>query len=180
MRALRRMLVSTILLAAPASALGAQPTAALGPLIGERVRFELREGPRADGIVQVVDADTIRLRPHWRRDSTALLRALPLAEVRSYRVAMGRDRWRGARRGSAIGGLIGLALVGAALHVDRTNDREYIIPVTVLAVPAAVILSGVGAGVGAIVAAPRWSAPVVLPTNSPAPEGPPPDGPSGR
>ncbi len=105
----------------------------------------------------MLEQNSVRL-----REGIRLLDAVPVADVVTYRISNGRDRWRGARRGAVVGALLGIAFVAYAVREDMTSDA-IMVSGTAVAVPAAVMFTGVSAGIGAKIAAPdRWSAPAPL------------------
>ena len=122
------------------------------PAVGQRVRIERTDAPRLTGKVVAFGVDTLVLQEQVNVPVTLV----PMASVARYDVVVGRDRWRGARRGMSFGGVIGLALVGAAVVGDLNCD-ECFIPATVFAVPAGAILTLAGAGIGAVLAPERWA-----------------------
>jgi hypothetical protein len=130
--------------------------AAPHPEVGDRVRLEMRDGVRIVGIVTALGRDTIRL----RGDRAGATATFPLTAVRGYETSAGRDRRRGAWAGALVGGVLGAGLVAFALHEDATAQGDYMITATMVAVPAAVALVLAGAGVGALVAPERWTAPM--------------------
>ncbi len=159
MRIIAHVLFSGTVAVLASGALRAQgPTV---PPIGTSVRLEMQDGERVTGTVLGLDADTMRLEPEKRPLRGEHSLAIPLGAVRAYSVSMGRDRWRGAGRGALVGGILGVALIAYAVHADNTQN-DLIIPGTVFAVPGAVILTGLGAGVGALTAPRRWSSPIPL------------------
>jgi hypothetical protein len=147
---LRRTLGCAAVVFGAGSTLAAQAPAR--PVVGDRVELVTRDGRRLVGTVAALGPDSIRL-----RHGPVLL----ATEAAAFRASAGRDRWRGARRGAVAGVLTGAALVAFALHTDA-NASDVMIPSTVLAVPAALVLTGVGAGIGAGVTRERWTAPTPL------------------
>lgn len=145
--------------AAPLHGQAAEPGV---PPLGARVRLEIRDGSHVVGTVQAIDADTIRLYRGREYDPAAPLHVLPLRTVRSYAVSMGRARGRGARNGALVGGGLGLAVVAYAGYQDATANDIVIVPGTLVAVPIALGLTGIGALLGAQLAPDRWSSPVEL------------------
>lgn len=146
-------------LAAPLHGQVAEPGV---PPLGARVRLESQDGSHVVGTVQAIDADTIRIYRGREYDPAVPLHAVPLRAVRSYTVSMGRDRGRGARNGALIGGGLGLALVAYAGYQDAAADDAVIVPGSLVAVPVALGLTGIGALLGARLAPDRWSSPVKL------------------
>ena len=156
------VLCTGIVLAGAAAPLGAQPVQGALPPLGARIRVETRGGSRVVGTVQSIEADTMRIYGGRRYSPALPIHVLPLADIRGYAVSLGRDRWRGARNGAFVGGGLGLVLVAFAAHTDATSHSDTMIPGTFFAVPAAVVLTGIGALIGAAAAPDRWSAPVAL------------------
>jgi hypothetical protein len=120
--------------------------------VGQRVRVERAGAPRLTGKVVAFGVDTLVLEEQVNVPVTLV----PLASIERYDVVVGYDRWRGARRGTFFGGVLGLALVGAAVSADLRCD-ECFIPGSVFAVPAGALITLVGAGIGAVLAPERWA-----------------------
>jgi hypothetical protein len=164
-RASRRaaLCVAGIALASVAAPLRAQPsTPGALPPRGARVRVETASGSHVVGTVRSIEGDTIRLRVGRRYETALPLLALSVADVRGYSVSLGRDRPRGARNGALVGGGLGLGLVAFAAYTDAHASGDAMIPGTLYAVPAALLLTGVGALLGVAAAPEGWSAPVAL------------------
>ncbi len=133
-----------------------------GPPLNVPVRLEMRDGKRITGMVAAFDADTILLDVAARLARGDVPLAIPVATVRAYSVSGGRDRWRGARRGALVGSVLGLVLIGVALHADATTDADLIVSSTMLVVPAAVGIVVIGAGLGALAGPRRWTSPIQM------------------
>jgi hypothetical protein len=117
-----------------------------------RVRVELTNGVVLKGLLSAVERDSLYL----LADNTASPRAVATAFIRTLQLSAGRDRWRGVRRGALVTGVISLAAVGLAVYTD-THSRDAIIPSTLFVVPLGVVLTGLGAGIGAVAAPEKWS-----------------------
>ena len=63
-----------------------------------------------------------------------------------------------------MGAAAGAVLIGAGLYSDLNTTEDYSFPAAVLLVPAAVVMAGLGAVIGAVAAPRRWSQPVMLPS----------------
>jgi hypothetical protein len=124
------------------------------PLIGSRVRLDTASGSRVLGTLVSIDADTLRLAGSGAGATIAVPRAL----VISFEVSAGRERGRGARRGAIAGGAVGLALIVASLRNDTVTVNRQSSDLHV-AVPVAIGLVALGAGIGAAVAPERWESP---------------------
>jgi len=131
------------------------------PPLAADVRLDMRDGKQVIGNTAAIGADTIYLRRFARPTRGEILRAIPLGNVRSYAVGAGWDRWGGAQRGAVIGGALGLVAIGIALNYDATH-MDLMVPSIVFAVPAAFVLTGAGAAVGALTAPRRWTETVPL------------------
>jgi hypothetical protein len=119
---------------------------------GTRVRVELTNGVVLKGLVSAVERDSLYL----LADNTASSRAVATAFIRTLQHSVGRDRWRGARRGALVTSVISLAAVGLAVYTD-THSRDVIIPSTLFVVPLGAVFTGLGAGIGAAAAPETWS-----------------------
>jgi hypothetical protein len=117
-----------------------------------RVRVELANGQVLTGRVASVDRDSLYL----RAENAASARAIAMPFIRTLQLSAGRDRWRGARRGTLVTGVISLAAIGMAVYTD-TRSRDAIIPSTLFVVPLGVVFTGLGTGVGAVAAPEKWS-----------------------
>jgi len=123
------------------------------PSIGDRVRLQLSDGSRVTGRLIAIDRSRLLV----RRSRADTIR-ITSETVGTYSIATGVDRRRGVRRGALWGGLAGATLVAAAVHSDVTS-KDLVIPVTILAVPAGLAMTGIGAVVGAFWAPIRWTPP---------------------
>jgi hypothetical protein len=117
-----------------------------------RVRVELTNGAVLKGLVSAVERDTLYL----VAGKTESRRAVATTLIRTLKRSAGRDRWRGARRGALITGVISLAAIGLAVYTD-THSRDVMIPSTFFVVPLGVIFTGLGTGIGAVAAPEKWS-----------------------
>lgn len=122
------------------------------PAVEARVRVHRVDAPRVVGTVVAWGPDTVAV----RTDDSRTVTPIPVAAITGYEQLTGRDRWRGARRGAAIGAGVGVLLIGLAIRDDLDCSDCYI-PATVVAVPAALVLTVVGSGVGAVIAPARWT-----------------------
>ena len=143
-----------ILLTAGASTLGAQVP--LPERAGTTVRIETSTNRVFRGALLDGPRDSLRL----RQDVRDSIIAVPLASVRTYSV-LRTNRGRGARRGLVIGGGVALGIVGL-LTAANSNEEAALEVGMLLALPATLLGGGIGAGVGASLATPEWSAPVAL------------------
>ena len=93
-------------------------------------------------------------------DRITVARALPVSCAITYSVF---ERYgNSAGRGALVGGGLGLALVGAAWAGDRAYERKggaATIPTIAIAVPIALVLTGIGAWIGAVSGPEQWSVP---------------------
>lgn len=129
------------------------------PPVGERVQLTTADGVRVVGRVTSVTGDTIRLRVGARvRDTMALL----LGRFATYAPSVGHDRVQGAGYGVLVGATAGAAVLFVARRADRRERGDVFVSNTTLAAPAAVLLTALGAGLGALVAPERWGPPVLL------------------
>jgi hypothetical protein len=122
--------------------------------VGSRVRIDTADGALVTGTVVSVDADTARIASGHATSALAVTRS----RIVSYEVSAGRERARGAKRGTLIGGGIGLAVIALSLRRDTTTvDRQA--SDLGIAIPAAAIVTLLGAGLGAALAPERWESP---------------------
>ena len=129
--------------------------AARGIAPGARIRVETSNGDLVMGRVAMVRGDSLWLRA-VRTDSLTVYSG---ASVRQYEISLGKDRWRGARRGAAITGAISLIAVGLVLRDDLTTTSDIMIPSTLFAAPLGLAFTLLGTGAGALIAGERWSKP---------------------
>jgi len=104
------------------------------------------------GRITAIDSDSVYL----LADYAASTRAIATTFIRALQQSDGRDRWRGVRRGALCTGVVSLAAIGVAVYTD-THSKDAIIPSTRFVVPLGVLLTGVGAGIGAVAAPEKWS-----------------------
>ena len=153
---MHRLMLVGVLALAPVSL----PLRAQSPLpvrAGSAVRIETSTNRVFRGTLLDGSADSIRLRQAIP-DSTI---AVPSGVVRTYSV-LHADRRHGAKRGFLIGGGVALGLA-AVLTAANANDDASAVPIgLLLAIPAALLGSGLGAGIGAALTTPEWGPPVVL------------------
>ena len=132
---------------------------------GTYVRVAECGGAIASGRFQSVHADTLALESDTvtspvgypiERDRVAV--ALPLARLCSYQVFERYGRQTG--RGALIGAALGLVIVSAAVAADKAQTSDGpMIPATAIAIPVALLTTGLGAVIGARGGAEIWSAP---------------------
>jgi hypothetical protein len=122
------------------------------PAVESRVRVHRIDAPRVVGTVVPWGADTVAV----RTDDSRTVMPIPVASITGYEMLTGRDRWRGARRGAAVGAGVGVLLIGLAIREDLDCGDCYI-PASVVAVPAALVLTVLGSGVGTVIAPARWT-----------------------
>lgn len=111
------------------------------------------------GTVARIGADPIAFAAERRGLAPA---AVAVRDVAGVRRSLGRDRARGTRSGALVGGAVGAALVAVGVAVDRSTDAAVMVPAALLAVPAAGLLTLMGAGLGAANAPTLWSDPAPL------------------
>ena len=133
-----------------AASAAAQPLASVA--LGQRIRVDQTDGTRLVGRLLEVTSDSVRVYVE-RSDS---LETLSLQQVRAFAISRGPDRWRGAGWGAAIGGLAGIVIVARAVDYDQ-RKRDQWISRTAFAIPEAVLLGLITAGIGAVVAPEGWS-----------------------
>ena len=124
---------------------------------GTLVRVTDRTGGQTSGRVWSVTTDSL----HLGLESHGFA-AFAWSDVRGYEVARGRARGHGAVRGALVGGALGAALIVVGAYADAKDGGEVLLPSYVVTVPATVLLSGLGAGIGAIVAPTRWGDRVIV------------------
>jgi hypothetical protein len=118
-----------------------------------RVRVELLNGVVLKGLVSAVDRDSLYL----FADNTASPRAVAHVFIRTLRQSHGRDRWRGARRGALVTGVISLVAIGFSVYTD-SHSKDAIVPSTLFVAPLGLVFTGLGSGVGAVAAPEKWTA----------------------
>lgn len=124
--------------------------------LDDRVRIETRQGGLITGTV--LDANRERIEMRVTRGNTTV--SILLDSIRQYERGLAPNRKRAAGRGALIGGAVGLLGVAAAVNHDRHVVGDNYTPATWLAAPTAVILTLLGAGIGALSAPVRWEPPV--------------------
>lgn len=153
---MRRILVLTVFwLGVCASRLCAQ--APLPIRAGSEVRIETTAGRLFRGTLLEATRDSVRL-SQAIRDSVI---TLPGSALSAYSVLQ-IDRWRGARRGFLIGGVIGLGLVLGFTAANASDDDVSAQIGLLAALPIGLLSGGLGAGIGAALAPTSWSDPVQL------------------
>lgn len=123
------------------------------PSIGDRVRLQLSDRSRVTGRLITIDPSHLLV----RRSGADTIR-ITTDSIDTYSIATGVDRGRGARRGVLWGAVAGAALIAAAVHSDMTSD-DVVFPASIIAVPAGLAITGIGAVVGALWAPVRWGPP---------------------
>ena len=123
--------------------------------VGTRVHVETTAGEHIRGTLTAIERDTLRVivggvEPPF---------AFALAAVKTVARFEGYDRERGAVHGLLNGGKVGLVLIGVGLFLDRGDSGDNIVSASMLTVPAAVIVTLIGAGAGALSAPERWGVP---------------------
>jgi hypothetical protein len=116
-------------------------------------------GIRSDSVDLAVDSvvtSTVTFPP----DRVTVARAVAVDCVRTYSVF---ERYgSSAGRGALVGGGVGLALIGVAWAGDRAYERKggaATLPAIAVAVPIALVLTGVGAWIGSASGPEQWSVP---------------------
>ena len=163
-RPLRVAAIAT-LLGAPAAAAAQEPLHS--STTPQRVRLLLADpAGRLDGVVVGWRGDTLLLVTPRDPRAAPPVRILE-SQITGFRVSLGHDRGRGARRGARwgalVGGGLGLAVLGAAAVYDlRGEGGDYFFPASLFAalyVPVFTVGGTViGLGLGALVAPERWGA----------------------
>ncbi len=119
-------------------------------------RFGGIRGDSVDVAMDSVETSTVTFPPN----RVTVARTVPADCVITYSVF---ERYGNrAGRGALVGAGLGLAVVGAAWASDRAYERrggDAIIPTTAFAVPLALVLTGVGAWIGAVTGPEQWSVP---------------------
>lgn len=134
---------------APISAAAQSPASVWS---GQRIRVDQTDGTRLFGRLEKVNGDSIRLQV----DGSDSLQSLSLQHVSAVAIRGKPNRWRGAGWGAAIGGLAGIVIVARAIDYDgRTTDQS--VSRTAFAIPEAILLSTLTAGIGAAIAPETWS-----------------------
>lgn len=151
------LLAACIVVTHVGSPIGAQEQ--VSPAVGTRLRLDLHTGERVTGTLVAHEADSIRLTA-GRADEAM---SVAIAAVRSYAVRQGKNRGRGAKVGALIGAAVALPLIALAVRADMECE-DICVPFTVYVAPIGVIITGLGAIVGAIAAPARWSQPMPLGT----------------
>lgn len=150
MRALSQI-PSVLLLVLLSTRLEAQPV--LTHVLDERVRVRIRGAETLVGRAVRVTLDSLTVEDeHTRRDQS-----VAMSDINRI------DRWTGVSRGDAalrgtlIGGGLGVAVIIAGLAADARVDGETMGYSNVaIAAPAAVLVTLVGTGIGALVGGQRW------------------------
>jgi hypothetical protein len=132
---------------------------------GSYVRVAECDGAVASGRFQSVHADTLALESDsvtspvgYPIEKERIAVALPLARLCTYQIFEGYGRHPG--RGALIGAALGLVIVSAAVAVDKAQTSDGpMIPATAIAIPLALVTTGLGALIGARGGAEIWSAP---------------------
>jgi hypothetical protein len=151
---IRTHLIGAVVLGVLPIHLRAQSPSSPPLAIGERVRLEIADSARRiTGTVVARQGDTVAINP--RGAATNILVAAK--SIDRYEVSAGRERGRGARRGALVGGALAIGLI-TVVAIDAANhpQQDVMIPWQIAVLPPAVVITGLGAGVGAIVAPERW------------------------
>ncbi len=119
-------------------------------------KFGGLRGDSVDVAIDSVVTSTVTFPP----DRITIARTIGTDCVRSYSVF---ERYASsAGRGALIGAGLGAVVVGVAWASDRAYERQggaASIPTTALAVPVALVLTGIGAWIGAVSGTEQWSTP---------------------
>lgn len=156
----------TFLTALAATTAGAQRIAAV-PL-GARMRIVTCTGTTITGKYGGISGDSIALAVDsmeaapvgYAPERVTVARSVATSCVQTWSVF--EKYGSAAGRGALVGGGLGLALISLAYAGDLANERrggDTIIPATAFAVPVALVLTGIGAWLGAISGPEQWSVP---------------------
>ena len=140
---------------------------------GTYVRVAACDGAKVSGRFQSVRTDTLTLESDTvtspvgypiERERIAL--ALPLSRFCTYQIFKGYSSHPG--RGALVGAALGLVIVSAAVAADQAQTSDgATLSVTALAIPLALLTTGLGALIGARSGPELWSAPRSLQAGTP-------------
>ena len=140
---------------------------------GTYVRVAACDGAKVSGRFQSVRTDTLTLESDTvtspvgypiERERIAL--ALPLSRFCTYQIFKGYSSHPG--RGALVGAALGLVIVSAAVAADQAQTSDgATLSVTALAIPLALLTTGLGALIGARSGPELWSAPRSLQVGTP-------------
>lgn len=139
---------------APLHAQGVPPRA-----VDARLRIQTRQGNVFVGRVVRSSPDSLLLRV----DELPTPLVIPQRDVKTFAESLGKQRSRGAVRGALWGGGIGLVILGVAAAADASRSSEAnSVGNTSFAAPAGLLLTVLGAGLGAALAPEEWGLPTAV------------------
>ena len=146
-----RYVACSLLLALPSVRMAAQ---AVSPrVVDKRLRVTTRQAGVVTGRVVRVTTDSVALRDDRTRDE----RSVAQTDILAVQQSSGMSRGRAAQRGALIGAGLGIAALTAGLLADAQVDGEMMgLTNLAIAAPVAVLLTLLGAGIGAASGGEVW------------------------